>query len=70
MLPAPLESVAVPRLVVPSKNVTVPVGVTPPTEATVVVRVSAEPSGDGFTEELTAAVVFDCNCTVLELVVA
>ena len=53
-------SVPGPSVVVPSLNVTVPLGVPAPgaTADTVAVRVTDWPNTDGFTDELTAVVVF------------
>jgi hypothetical protein len=53
--PLPL-SVPVPRVVAPSLKVTVPVGV-PALHATVAVKVTAWPTGDGVSDELTVVVV-------------
>ena len=51
----PALSVAVPRVVVPSRKATVPVGV--PVAVTVAVKVTACPAVEGFSEEVTEVVV-------------
>ena len=58
--PAPFDRATLHSLVVPTEKATVPVGVPDPgaTAETVAVKITACPNIDGFTDEVTAVVVF------------